>query len=105
MTYAHIVRRFEWDEKKREQNIAKHGLDFLDAVLIFDDPNRIDRVDSRKDYKEFRHQTLGKISIGNLNLIIFVAWTHRGSSLRIISARPAHSKERWLYNEKQNELG
>jgi uncharacterized protein len=27
--------RFEWDERKRLSNLAKHGLDFLDADLIF----------------------------------------------------------------------
>lgn len=27
---------FEWDEEKREKNLANHGLDFRDAELIFD---------------------------------------------------------------------
>jgi uncharacterized protein len=27
--------RFEWEERKRESNLEKHGLDFLDAELIF----------------------------------------------------------------------
>jgi uncharacterized DUF497 family protein len=27
--------RFERDERKREANLVKHGLDFLDAELIF----------------------------------------------------------------------
>jgi uncharacterized DUF497 family protein len=27
--------RFEWDERKRLSNLAKHGLDFLDADLVF----------------------------------------------------------------------
>jgi uncharacterized DUF497 family protein len=27
--------RLEWDERKRLSNLAKHGLDFLDAELIF----------------------------------------------------------------------
>ncbi|WP_414710274.1 BrnT family toxin [Pseudorhodoplanes sp.] len=29
---------FEWDESKRQTNIAKHGIDFVDAVAVFDDP-------------------------------------------------------------------
>jgi uncharacterized DUF497 family protein len=27
--------RFEWDERKRLLNAEKHGLDFLDARLVF----------------------------------------------------------------------
>lgn len=27
--------RFEWDSAKNTQNIAKHGIDFVDAVLVF----------------------------------------------------------------------
>ena len=27
--------RFEWDERERQANLAKHGLDFLGADLIF----------------------------------------------------------------------
>lgn len=29
---------FTWDEKKRKLNLAKHGVDFLDASIIFDGP-------------------------------------------------------------------
>nr|WP_244594222.1 BrnT family toxin [Rhodoblastus sphagnicola] len=27
---------YEWDETKRQTNLAKHKLDFVDAVLMFD---------------------------------------------------------------------
>lgn len=36
------MKYFEWDENKREFNLEKHGIDFADAILIFDDPNRIE---------------------------------------------------------------
>ncbi len=29
---------FHWDENKRSVNLVKHGIDFLDAVTIFEDP-------------------------------------------------------------------
>jgi uncharacterized DUF497 family protein len=29
---------FEWDETKRQANLAKHLIDFADAVRIFDGP-------------------------------------------------------------------
>jgi hypothetical protein len=31
----HDCMRFEWDERKRFSNAEKHGLDFLDAELVF----------------------------------------------------------------------
>nr|MDP9469856.1 BrnT family toxin [Chloroflexota bacterium] len=27
---------FEWDEAKRQRNLVKHGVDFLDATVLFD---------------------------------------------------------------------
>jgi len=32
---------FEWDENKRLSNLAKHGLDFVDAVVVFSDQHLI----------------------------------------------------------------
>ncbi|MCL2074657.1 MAG: BrnT family toxin [Marinilabiliaceae bacterium] len=29
---------FEWDDKKRERNILEHGIDFVEAATVFDDP-------------------------------------------------------------------
>ena len=28
---------FEWDSRKNDANIEKHGLDFVDVVLVFQD--------------------------------------------------------------------
>ena len=28
--------RYEWDEKKRQTNLEKHGLDFIDAPLVLE---------------------------------------------------------------------
>lgn len=36
---------FEWDETKREKTLAERGIDFWDAVLIWDDPFRQERVE------------------------------------------------------------
>ena len=37
------MERFEWDEKKRLLNLEKHGIDFVDAVDIFEDLSRIEK--------------------------------------------------------------
>lgn len=31
-----------WDETKRLANLDKHGLDFIDAVMVLDSPYRLD---------------------------------------------------------------
>jgi hypothetical protein len=32
---------YEWDEKKRLINLGKHGMDFMDADLVFEAPVKI----------------------------------------------------------------
>ncbi len=32
---------YEWDEAKREANLRKHGLDFDDADIVYENPNKI----------------------------------------------------------------
>ncbi|MDA1353673.1 MAG: BrnT family toxin [bacterium] len=88
---------FEWDNRKRHQNLHKHGLDFADAVFVFDDVYRIERFDKWFLYSECRYQTIGCIAG---RFVVFVVWTQRGRDRRIISARLAHRKERNLYYER-----
>jgi Ribonuclease toxin, BrnT, of type II toxin-antitoxin system len=33
--------QFEWDANKQRANIAKHGIDFATAALVFADPHLI----------------------------------------------------------------
>lgn len=88
--------KFEWDETKRKINLDKHGIDFVAAATIFDDIERIETEDDRKDYREVRIQVIGEAKPG----ILFVVYTERdaGETYRIISARKANKKERALYN-------
>lgn len=32
---------YEWDQKKADGNLAKHGIDFVDATAAFSDPNSL----------------------------------------------------------------
>jgi uncharacterized DUF497 family protein len=32
---------FVWDETKRRSNLEKHGLDFKDAHLVYDNPENV----------------------------------------------------------------
>jgi hypothetical protein len=42
---------YEWDEHKRQFNIQKHGIDFIDVPSMFDDDVVI-LPDERYDYGE-----------------------------------------------------
>ena len=37
--------RYEWDKAKNRSNIAKHGIDFADAVAVFEGPLALPRPD------------------------------------------------------------
>ena len=91
---------FEWDEAKRQSNIEKHGIDFADAVKIFDDfvhtvPN--DKV----DYGEERLVSTGMLDGREITVI----HTRREDNIRIISARRARVEERKAFHEEEQQNG
>jgi uncharacterized DUF497 family protein len=87
--------RFIWDEHKRESNLVKHEIDFVDAATIFDDPFLFQREDKRRDYGERRFHAVG---FGQDKLML-VVYTWRGGMRRLISARVANRKERRTYEK------
>ena len=83
---------FDWDEQKRQSNLEKHGVDFVDAVNIFFKPV-LETVDERYSYDEIRLVAYGEIE----GIILYVVYTWRDSVRRIISARRANKRERRKY--------
>ncbi len=83
--------RFEWDTKKAQVNLKKHGIAFDEAVTAFYDPLSATFGDPDNSEKEQRYITVGFSSQGRL---VVVAHTERGEDIRIISARLATSHER-----------
>ena len=83
---------FAWLPEKEQDNIAKHGIAFSDAVQIFRDPRRIERHDDDSSNDEDRWQT-----IGMAGKVLFVVYTERGEYTWIISARFAEPFERRIY--------
>ena len=87
--------RFEWDEAKNRRNIRKHGIDFADAVDIFNHP-MLTLLDERDDYGEDRWLSIGWIQL----LIGVVVYSEReGDVVRIISARKATRREIRRYEQ------
>lgn len=84
--------KFEWDPAKNAANVAKHAVSFRDAIRIFEGPV-LTVPDLRRDYGEERFIAIGKLD----DLELTVAYTLRGESHRIISARRAHYRERKAY--------
>ena len=85
---------YEWDPSKAIANIEKHGIDFADAVTVFDDFSAVTIDDP--DYDEQRFITIAEDVFGR---ILVVAYTWRGDIIRIISARKATKRERKHYEE------
>ena len=82
---------FEWDEAKRESNLAKHDIDFLDMRALFDGRPVFTRLSRRSG--EERFATTGELR-GQLYTVI---WTWRGNVTRLISARRARDAEQRAY--------
>jgi uncharacterized DUF497 family protein len=83
----------EWDERKRQANLVKHGVDFVDVTALFDGETIETRFDHRKDYGETRLNCVGAIE-GRVYVVTYV-W--RAAARRIISARKANARERRAY--------
>lgn len=86
---------FEWDENKEKINIAKHGLDFSTAALVFRDQNRLEWFDEVHSDDEDRYITIGEIN--GVAVVLMVVYTERGDAIRLISARKATKQERRMY--------
>jgi uncharacterized DUF497 family protein len=88
--------RFEWDDTKAARNLILHKVSFQQAALAFQDPFAVDWLDTRGAYGEERSILLGLNGL----TVLYVAYTERGDTIRIISARRAekHEQERYYRN-------
>ena len=84
--------KFEWDEAKRKSNIEKHGIDFVDASVLFENVT-LTIEDDRFDYGEERFVTFGILE----GRVLAVVHTEDEDSIRIISMRKATKNEEKEY--------
>jgi uncharacterized DUF497 family protein len=82
---------FQFDERKSRVNKRKHGIDFVEAQAIWDDPDRIEIP--AKTIDEERFLIIGKISDKYWSTII----TYRNEIIRIVSARRSRKEEIEIY--------
>lgn len=82
---------FEFDPKKSEGNLAKHGIDFNEAQRLWNDPLLLEVPARTED--EPRLIVIGVIESKHWSAVI----THRSDSIRIISVRRSRLEEVALY--------
>ena len=82
---------FEFDPNKSESNKKKHGIDFVEAQVLWDDPDLIEIP--TKTIDEPRFMIIGRISLKHWSGII----TYRGNNIRIISVRRSKLEEVKIY--------
>ena len=87
---------FEWDPAKARTNLAKHGVDFLEAATVFADPLSLTVPDPDHSVGEPRYVTMG---MSHLQRLLVVAHMEAGDRLRLISARRGTRSERRAYEE------
>jgi len=81
----------EFDPRKSEANRDKHGIDFVEAQRLWQDPDLLEIPAKSTD--EPRFVVIGRIGVKHWSGII----TYRGARVRLISVRRARSREVELY--------
>lgn len=85
------MQEFEFDQLKSDSNFAKHGIDFVEAQKLWNDPMLLEITAKTED--EPRFIVIGLIGIKHWAAVI----TYRNKNIRIISVRRARKSEVAIY--------
>lgn len=85
---------YVWNPHKAVVNLRKQGVDFADAVFVFEDEMAVTVSDEYPD--EERFVIIGRDALAR---ILVVVYTWQGNDIRIISARKPTPRERRQYEE------
>lgn len=89
--------KFEWDIRKAQANLAKHGVSFEEAASVFGDPLALTFDDPDHSAGESRFLSFG---LSHHERLLVVVHAERGRNIiRIISARRATRHERGIYEQ------
>jgi uncharacterized protein len=78
---------FEFDPAKSQANREKHGIDFVEAQALWDDPNLLEIPTRTLDEPHFL--LIGLIAGKHWSVIV----TYRADRIRIISVRRSRNEE------------
>ena len=82
---------FEFDAAKSQSNHSKHGIDFVEAQLLWLDSDLLEIP--AKTIDEPRFLMIGRIGDQHWSAVV----THRGENIRVISVRRSRVEEIELY--------
>jgi len=85
-----------WDNAKDAINQKKHGIEFIEAMTVFDDDNALYKPDPDHSIDEDRFIIIGYSKDDNL-LVVCHCYREGDTVIRIFSAREANNKERRDY--------
>ncbi|CAG1013155.1 MAG: BrnT family toxin [Gammaproteobacteria bacterium] len=86
---------FEFDPRKSAANLAKHGIDFVEAQRLWEDPDLLEIPARTED--EPRWLIIGRIDAKLWSAVV----TSRGDAIRLISVRRSRDDEVALYEGKE----
>jgi hypothetical protein len=86
---------FQYDEAKSKVNLDKHGIDFVDAQRLWNDPDLLEIPAKTED--EPRFFVVGQIDEKHWSAVI----TYCGTHIRIISVRRSRTEEVALYESQE----
>jgi uncharacterized DUF497 family protein len=81
--------RITFDPAKRARTLAERGLDFEDAVIVFEGVT-VEVEDTRRNYGEPRVICYGLLS----GRLVVVGYTPRGATRHVFSMRKANEREK-----------
>ena len=82
---------FEFDDSKSQANLLKHGIHFIDAQALWNDPSLLEIPAKTED--EPRYLMIGMIDGKYWSAVI----TYRDNNIRLISVRRSRTEEVALY--------
>ncbi|MEH6799209.1 MAG: BrnT family toxin [Pseudomonadales bacterium] len=82
---------FEYDADKSDSNQQKHGISFLSAQALWQDPDLLEVQAKSND--ERRYLVIGIIGVKHWSAVV----TYRNGKIRLISVRRSRQKEVELY--------
>ena len=88
---------YQWNPEKADVNLNKHGIDFADAVGVFEDEWALTLAE-QTNAGEQRFVSIGTDFLGR---VVVVVYTYRRDDIRLISARRATKNERNVYERKR----
>lgn len=89
--------RIGWRSAKDKANLEKHDVSFEEAVTLFSSgKDYLEIYDEGHSQDEDRFIAIGPVA-GRITVVVYADWPE--DTIRLISARPATTKELQLYRE------